>query len=266
MPNIFSFPRTLPTRPSNDRNDSESHQQQARHLLGRPARAIKPARSALHAHSLPIRARTTAAHLQSSAHRQEGSAAVVCESKRATTTAYKALSRLARDWCREELRCRIPAIELSAHAHTMPTPQGKLGQTGRWQTASLSTLTRLGRHCTTTPASTHAGRIGWNKKGERGSGMRRVHRYAPPAVSPRSSADTVPADVQTTTNLCSSSSNLKIGSHATILLYANTDLESPPATPIQQHNAHYRHCPVTPNNNDPRPPRITAPALTNADF
>ncbi|RDB19616.1 hypothetical protein Hypma_013306 [Hypsizygus marmoreus] len=54
--------------PSNDPNDPENHQQQAQSLSERPARAIKPPRSTLRAHTPPIRAPTTAARLQSSAH------------------------------------------------------------------------------------------------------------------------------------------------------------------------------------------------------
>ncbi|RDB19615.1 hypothetical protein Hypma_013305 [Hypsizygus marmoreus] len=116
---------------------------------------------------------------------------------------------VAGDWCKDERLHR-----------TTPTPQESSGRQADNRTAASSTLTRLGRHCTTTPASTHAGGIGWNKEGERRSGMHRVHRYALAAVSPHSPADVVAADVQTTTNLCSSSSNLNLGSDPTILRHA----------------------------------------------
>ncbi|RDB19611.1 hypothetical protein Hypma_013309 [Hypsizygus marmoreus] len=119
----------------------------------------------------------------------------------------------------------------------------------------------------TSTASTHAGGIGWNKEGERRSGMRKVQRYAPPAISPHSSADVAAADVQTTTNKVRRRP-ISV-SDRTLQYYDTLRKDAKPPTSNRLQPPRSNDTTLTPSRSQqqrPSPPRITLPALTNADF
>ncbi|RDB19583.1 hypothetical protein Hypma_013289 [Hypsizygus marmoreus] len=200
--------------PSNDPNDPENHQQQAQSLSERPARAIKPPRSTLRAHTPPIRAPTMAARLQSSAH---------------------TIRRAQLEWSANPKEQDSDNRTLCARSRRQRQHLKKArGGQANSRTAASSMLTRLRRHCTVRSlphfhnhvlttvlipaddASLNGCGQNWmEQKGGEEERHAQGAQVVRAAVSPHSSADVAAADVQTTMNKEPQT----------------TDLESPPAHP-----------------------------------